>query len=211
MNSYYEDTLYPLQDRVLKIIGSLVIPFYLTGGTVLSRCYFQHRYSDDLDLFVNKDHNFKLGAEKIVKALMDNQAVINLKTDDFYSLTIEKILKVDLVNDVAAHFGDLRKYSIFPRVDNVENILSNKLTALVSREEPKDIVDLIIISESKKIDWQQIFTDVNSKAVGIFPPAIAQRLETFPLELLSKIKWIGNPWTKKQAKEKIEKLIASIL
>jgi len=28
-------------------------PFYLTGGTALSRGYFNHRYSDDLDLFVN--------------------------------------------------------------------------------------------------------------------------------------------------------------
>lgn len=211
MNSYYEDTLYPLQDRVLKIIGSLATPFYLTGGTALSRCYFQHRYSDDLDFFVNKDHNFKLNAEKIVKALRGNQVIVNLKTDDFYSLTIEKILKIDLVNDVAAHFGDLKKHSIFSRIDNVENILSNKLTALVSRDEPKDIVDLIVIGESKRIDWKKIFTDVNSKAVGIFPPGIAQRLETFPLELLLKIKWVGNPWTKKQAKEKIEKLIRSII
>lgn len=211
MNSYYEDTLYPLQDRVLKIIANLATPFYLTGGTALSRCYFQHRYSDDLDFFVNKDHNFKLDAEKIVKALQNNQVIVNLKTDDFYSLTIEKILKVDLVNDVAAYFGDLKKHSIFSRIDNVENILSNKLTALISRDEPKDIVDIIVISENKRIDWKKIFTDVNSKAVGIFPPGIAQKLETFPLELLSKIKWVGNPWTKKQAKEKIEKLIALIL
>ena len=49
MNSYYKDTLYPLQDKVLKLIDSLQTPFYLTGGTALSRCYFNHRYSYDLD------------------------------------------------------------------------------------------------------------------------------------------------------------------
>ena len=27
----------------------LALPFYLTGGTALSRHYFAHRYSDDLD------------------------------------------------------------------------------------------------------------------------------------------------------------------
>ena len=25
------------------------LPFYLTGGTALSRCYYHHRYSEDLD------------------------------------------------------------------------------------------------------------------------------------------------------------------
>ena len=55
MNSYYNDSLYPLQDRVLKAIQAAQTPFYLTGGTALSRCYFNHRYSDDLGFFVNKD------------------------------------------------------------------------------------------------------------------------------------------------------------
>lgn len=59
-NSYYNDTLYPLQDKVLKLIDDLDTPFYLTDGTALSRCYLNHRYSDDLDLFVNdKPHFFK--------------------------------------------------------------------------------------------------------------------------------------------------------
>ncbi|WP_413884945.1 nucleotidyl transferase AbiEii/AbiGii toxin family protein [Candidatus Desulfatibia sp.] len=40
---------------MLKIISDTNTPFYLTGGTVLSRCYFHHRYSEDLDFFVNSD------------------------------------------------------------------------------------------------------------------------------------------------------------
>ncbi|MCD4795127.1 MAG: nucleotidyl transferase AbiEii/AbiGii toxin family protein [Bacteroidales bacterium] len=30
------------------------MPFYLTGGTALVRFYLNHRYSEDLDFFVNK-------------------------------------------------------------------------------------------------------------------------------------------------------------
>jgi len=33
--------------------------FYLTGGTALGRHYLKHRYSDDLDLFVNRNNDFK--------------------------------------------------------------------------------------------------------------------------------------------------------
>ncbi len=54
-HEYYTTSLYPLQDGILKIVTHLNTPFYLTGGTALSRCFFHHRYSDDLDFFVNAD------------------------------------------------------------------------------------------------------------------------------------------------------------
>ena len=61
MNSspdYYRDKLYPFQDGILKIVKELELPFYLTGGTALSRFYYNHRFSDDLDLFVNDDSEY---------------------------------------------------------------------------------------------------------------------------------------------------------
>lgn len=109
MNSYYTDTLYPLQDKVLKIIDALGTPFYLTGGTALSRCYLHHRYSDDLDFFVNNEPKF---------------------------------VKVDFVNDVAFRYGNVEKKILFSRVDTIENILSNKISAVMSRDEAKDVVDI---------------------------------------------------------------------
>lgn len=54
-DKYYTDRLYPLQDRVLKEIQSIDSFLYLTGGTVVSRVYLHHRYSDDLDLFANSE------------------------------------------------------------------------------------------------------------------------------------------------------------
>ncbi|MDO8741534.1 MAG: hypothetical protein Q7J11_00120, partial [Candidatus Roizmanbacteria bacterium] len=79
---------------------------------------------------------------------------------------------------------------IFSKVDNIKNILSNKLSALISRDEAKDIVDIWIIAKKNKIDWKDIFLSANSKAVGIFPPDIARRLIEFPIELLERIKWV---------------------
>lgn len=52
---YYRESLYPCQNEVMKLVDGLGAPFYLTGGTALSRHYFNHRYSDDLHFFLNND------------------------------------------------------------------------------------------------------------------------------------------------------------
>lgn len=193
MNSYYSDTLYPLQDKVLKSIDRLQTPFYLTGGTALSRGYFHHRYSDDIDFFVNQDSNFIKLSEQILSDLTKNfrLQVIN-KSNNYFSINVNKILKVDLINDVKFRSGNLTKKPIFSKVDNVKNILSNKLSALISRDEAKDVVDIWVIAKNIQIDWQGIFLAANSKAAGIFPPDIAKRLIEFPLDLLKRIKWAND-------------------
>ena len=191
MNSYYSDTLYPLQDKVLQVIDELQTPFYLTGGTALSRGYFGHRYSDDLDLFVNKDDKFRFYAEKIVEKLMEKFEVeVILRSDSYFSLKINQLLKVEMVNDVAFRDGEVQKKPIFSRVDSVQNILSNKLSAIISRDEPKDVVDIWVISKNFSVKWPQMFQAVGSKTVGIFPPDVAKRLAEFPAELVKVIKWV---------------------
>ena len=65
--SFYFDVLYPLQDRVIQVINIADTEFYLTGGTAASRGYLQHRFSDDLDYFVNDNSRFGLWVEKSFK------------------------------------------------------------------------------------------------------------------------------------------------
>ncbi|MCR4630656.1 MAG: nucleotidyl transferase AbiEii/AbiGii toxin family protein [Treponema sp.] len=76
-SNYYETKLYPVQNEVLKNLKDLKLPFYLTGGTALSRGYFNHRYSDDLDFFVNSDSNFLCNTEKAINTLKDAGFKIN--------------------------------------------------------------------------------------------------------------------------------------
>ena len=192
MTSYYIDTLYPLQDKVLKILSEIKTEFYLTGGTALSRGYLNHRYSDDLDFFVNQNNNFVNLAEIILRQLSQLKTEINIKSDTYYSIMVNDKLKIDLVNDSGKHLGKFKKLPLYLQTDNIENILANKLTAIIGRDEPKDVVDIWAISKNKKINWKEIFTASNSKAVGIFPPNIAERLAEFPVELLDQIKWIEN-------------------
>lgn len=46
--TYYQEKLYPLQNRALNRKNNAPPAFYLTGGTALSRFYLHHRYSEDL-------------------------------------------------------------------------------------------------------------------------------------------------------------------
>jgi len=213
MNSYYNDTLYPLQDKVLKLIDGLKTSFYLTGGTALSRCYLHHRYSDDLDFFVNNELNFAKVVEKILINLNKEFKVkVVIRSESYISLMINNMLKVDFVNDVSYKYGKLEKQKIYSKVDNLENILSNKLSALVSRDEAKDVIDILMIFKKIKVDWKKIFSDVNSKAVGIFPIDISKRLLDFPVEMIDRIKWIdGMKPAIKSFKVEINSLCDSIL
>ncbi len=193
----YENILYPLQDKVLSLIDSLGTPFYLTGGTALSRFHFNHRYSDDLDFFVNNDLKFPDYIKSIIQSLAGHgmKYTVEKRDESFCRLTIEDALKVDFVNDVPAYYGavELRASGPYSKIDNPMNILANKVTAFSDRDEPKDISDIWIISKKLPIDWKTIFTAADSKAAGINPPVIAKKIEEYNLASLDRIKWINRP------------------
>jgi predicted nucleotidyltransferase component of viral defense system len=142
---YYTENLYPFQDGVLNIVKKSGAPFYLTGGTALSRGYFNHRYSDDLDLFVNQDdrypdyvqtlfRHFEI-AQKAGHFTIDYNRLRRFEnfTQFFLIRTLESEtieLKIDVVNDVASHDGEFEEDATMGRLDSWRNILSNKLSAI---------------------------------------------------------------------------------
>ena len=51
--------LYQIQNKVFKSLKPVLAGFYLTGGTALGRYYLNHRFSEDIDFFINADPGFK--------------------------------------------------------------------------------------------------------------------------------------------------------
>ena len=47
-----------------------------------------------------------------------------------------------MVNDVPSRVGKVQEHPGLGRQDTAENILANKVTALLDREEPKDLADI---------------------------------------------------------------------
>lgn len=95
------------------LVNNLGTHFYLTGGTALSRCYLNHRFSDDLDFFVNDDHAFKDEVIKIQKVLDEKfDMEIQRSGERFHRMIIKQnnvFFKLEFINDVPYHFGDLQR------------------------------------------------------------------------------------------------------
>ncbi|HZX47833.1 MAG TPA: nucleotidyl transferase AbiEii/AbiGii toxin family protein [Nitrospirota bacterium] len=189
---YYNRLIYPLQDKVIPAFQDS--PFYLTGGTALSRGYYNHRYSDDLDYFVNDHPDFLRIAERQIDKLrrMFNDVTIAVKDANYYRIFVaSERLKVEMINDVPSHIGALFKHPVIGLIDSKENILANKLTALIDRTLPKDIVDIYFLLKDK-LSLKKALSDAESKAAGISPLLIAKIMSDFNYGIIEKeIKWIS--------------------
>jgi len=195
--AYYFDTLYPFQDRVIRVINQADTGFYLTGGTAASRGYLQHRFSDDLDYFVNDDARFGLWAERIIQALGSEWTLdVIAKEERFVRLNIVQglvSLKIELINDVPARVGTVQIHPILGRLDSAGNILANKITALLDREEPKDLADIWGFCCVKNLSIASAITNAQSKAAGVFPADLGRLLCSVQKADWDSIRWIQAP------------------
>lgn len=213
--SYYQNILYPLQDKVLKLFGPLAVDFYLTGGTALSRAYLNHRYSDDLDFFVNRSDKFKTQVEIIVKSLpqLGLKFEILQADEEFARIFVYDVrctLKLDFINDVLFRSEVPVSTSLYRLTDNPANILSNKINAL-SRLSAKDVVDIVYIAQKYTFEWPVIISEAFKKDMWVNPVEAAKILDEFPLHKLNEINWIlkmpDDHWFESQLKVIIKDLL----
>lgn len=198
-SNFYEHRLYPLQDEVLAFVSSLQTGFYLTGGTAASRGYLHHRYSDDLDLFVNYDDRFAVWAELIVNEMSRQptwQTTVRLRGESYFGLTVYREgveLRIDLVKDVPFRVGTVYRHSILGPIDTAENILANKVTAVIDREQPKDLADIWGLCTKMELSLADAIEGAGSKAAGIFHADLARVLCSATADDWQLIRWISPP------------------
>jgi hypothetical protein len=196
-SSFYFDSLYPFQDQVIQSINEVDTEFYLTGGTAASRGYLNHRFSDDLDYFVNDNSLFGLWADRLIQKLSSQwKCEVNLKEERFarFNLMADNVsLKVELINDVPARIGTWQKHPLLGRLDSSENILANKITALLDRNEPKDLADIWGFCCKKNLSIQDAIKNAQGKAIGVFPADLGRALCSTTEADWKSIRWIAAP------------------
>jgi len=198
-SQFYQDVLYPFQDQVLQVISGLETGLYLTGGTAASRVYLQHRFSDDLDLFVNDDDHFGLWVERVVNGLQQSdlwQTRVVQRDPRLGRLILHQnqtALQIDLVNDVRSRVGSAYKHPLLGTIDTAENILANKVTAVIDRGQPKDLADIWGFCTKLGLSLERAIEGADSKAAGIFPADLARVLCTATEDDWRLIRWISAP------------------
>lgn len=186
--------LYRLQDKLLPALKPLLSSFYLTGGTALGRFYLKHRFSEDLDFFTNQNKAFHALIKTIETSLINKFAVLknlSMVSDDFVRYYVEEdetILKVEFVNDIAYRCGIPNAYK-YGLIDTPLNILTNKLTALVGRDEPKYVFDIFTLAEHYQFNWLEVFNEAKNKAL-INEIDVEQRIQSFPVQHFQLADWI---------------------
>jgi hypothetical protein len=124
---------------------------------------------------------------------MNNFSVLKHESivyDDFVRYYIEDeemALKIEFVNDIAYRCGVPNTYQ-YGLIDTPLNILTNKLTAIVGRDEPKDIFDIYALAQHYMFNWLKVFGEAKNKAI-INEIDVEQRIKSFPVLLFQKVDW----------------------
>ena len=114
----------------------------------------------------------------------------------FVRLTVTEAdiaLKIEMVNDVPAHVGELTRHPVLGLLDSAENILANKLTAVVDRKEPRDLADIWGFCCRLGLSCEAALDGAQSKAAGLFPADVARVLLSTTTDDWQLVRWREAP------------------
>lgn len=135
-----------LQEEFLAAFFKHEARFFLTGGAALAGFHLAHRETHDLDLFTVEDA-LEEGDAAVAEAARELGADIEsiLKSPDLRRYLVRRgndAVLVDLVRERVPQIVPEKPVVRGIRVDPPQEILANKLCALLARAEVRDLVDI---------------------------------------------------------------------
>lgn len=181
-----------LQTRILVVLADLQPTWTLTGGAALVGFHTQHRETRDLDLFFH--HQRTLGSivaaatSALQRAGLDVTPLRSSAT--FAQLDVRHgaaSIVVDLVADPTP-IAEAAQPQIVDgatiQVETPHQLLVNKLCALLSRSELRDLVDIRALVESGA-DLVRALRDCPGQDAGFSPLTFAWGANSLPLRRLA--------------------------
>lgn len=165
-----------LQNEFLREFFGRDHRFYLTGGAALVGFYLGHRETNDLDLFTLEDeieHGFAI-VKDVARALGAGVEAIQT-APDFRRLLVKRAdeaVVVDLVREYVFQFAREKRELGGIRIDSPEEILANKLCALLSRSEIRDLIDVREL-EKTGFNLESALSVAQQKDTGLTPAQLA--------------------------------------
>lgn len=161
-----------LQKEVLDSFFRRESRFFLTGGAALAGFHTGHRETNDLDLF-STTTDPESGAEALAATARDLGASLEpLRTGpEFRRFLLKRgpeAVVVDLVREKSHQWVSEKPVLQGIRVDPPQEILANKLCALLSRGEIRDLVDVREL-ENTGYSFAEALAEASKKDAGLTP------------------------------------------
>lgn len=173
-----------LQQDFLNAFFGRESRFFLTRGAALVGFHLGHRETHDLDLFTLED---ALDAGSALAAEIARQWGASLESiqtyPDFRRLLLKRndeAIVIDLVRERVAQIAPEKPIVNGIRVDPPEEILANKLCALLSRSEVRDLVDVRAL-EMSGYRIEDALPAAASKDTGLTPALLSWILSQIEL------------------------------
>lgn len=189
-----------LQERILVLLAPLPA-WTLTGGAALVGFYTHHRTTRDLDLFFRPQRALGSVVEDVTSMLVaDGLQVVALRTSPtFAQLEVRDLnesIVVDLVADPTRTIEAAIPTSIGAATVHVETIyqlLVNKLCSLLSRSEPRDLIDIQALVAAG-VDLDRALEDCPKHDSGFSPLTFSWILKDLQITRLGR----AREWTEEE-------------
>lgn len=143
--------------------------FYLTGGTALAEFYLKHRFSEDLDLFCEKEEVEPKVVEAFLQKISPQLSVVHIKKTQFLGLFSYKLIYKD-GEELKVDFN----YYPFPRIEkgtkfkdleiaSIYDIAVDKTHTLFMKPRSRDYIDLYFITKEKGYSLDRLILDAKAK------------------------------------------------
>jgi predicted nucleotidyltransferase component of viral defense system len=171
------DRLTGLQRALLEAFFRRERRFFLTGGAALAGFYLHHRTTLDLELFTLDPEAFQAGRRVLETVVAELGATLEVRQ---HAPGFERVIVmgngesvvVDLVLERVPQTAGPKRTIGTIEVDPIEEILANKLTAILARSEERDLVDLLYL-ERQGFKVEEALPAALAKDGGCTPAALA--------------------------------------
>jgi nucleotidyltransferase AbiEii toxin of type IV toxin-antitoxin system len=160
---------------------------HLGGGTALSGAWLSHRRSRDIDLFCHDSVEHRSLVAELTHVAHEVGATCRVVRDGRHHVRAtlnfsDEATELDLV------FDPLRDLEPPPAIDGVTvqsllDLRASKLTCLLSRAEPRDLVDVLFLERSGYPPEHDLPLAIQ-KDTGMDPGILAWLLRDFPVQPL---------------------------
>jgi hypothetical protein len=161
------------------------VPCHLGGGAALAGGYLAHRTTGDIDLFVHQSEAMRELAGLLPAAAAEAGCSWTLLRDAGHLVRARlaaadgSVVEVDVV---AEPVGDLEAPTTIEgiEIESLVDLRANKLTCILSRSEPRDLVDLYFLDRAGFPPAQDLSLALRKDA-GIDPGVLAWLVAQFPI------------------------------